>query len=81
MCDKSELERGIIEFNRAIELNPRFVLAYANRGLALLRQGKDAEAMKDFERVVELDPTLKTEVELKIEMVKKWRRENPAVKK
>jgi len=76
MCDKEELDRAINEFNRAIELDPRFALAYANRGLALLRQRKDAEAEQDFERAVTLNPALKTDVELHIERVKKWRQTN-----
>jgi hypothetical protein len=42
----------------------------------LLRQGKDTEAEKDFERAIMLDPALKTKLELGIERVKKWRQTN-----
>jgi tetratricopeptide (TPR) repeat protein len=73
MSDKSELDRAINEFNRAIELDPRYALAYGNRGLALLRLGKDAEAEKDFERALALGPGLKAELESSVEKIKKWR--------
>ena len=42
MSDTSELDRAIKEFNRAIELDPRYALAYGNRGLSLLRLGKES---------------------------------------
>ena len=35
---------------KAIELDPAFAEAYASRGLALLIQGKPADAERDFER-------------------------------
>jgi tetratricopeptide (TPR) repeat protein len=70
------LDRAVNDFNRAIELDPRYALAYGNRGLALLRQGKDAEAEKDFERAVALRPELKAELELNVERAKKWRQTN-----
>jgi Flp pilus assembly protein TadD len=70
------LDHAVREFNRAIELNPRYALAYGNRGLVLLRLGRDAEAEKDFERAVALKPELKAELELNIERVKKLRQAN-----
>ena len=76
MADRNELDRAINEFNRAIELDPRYALAYGNRGLALMRQGKDAEAEKDFERALALRPELKAELELNVEKIKKWRLTN-----
>jgi Flp pilus assembly protein TadD len=76
LSDKDELERAVREFNRAIELDPRYALAYGNRGLVLLRLGKDSEAERDFERAVALKPELKAELELNIERVRKWRQAN-----
>ena len=76
LCDKEELDRAINEFNRAIELDHRLAIAYANRGLAFLRRHKDAEAERDLERAITLNPALKEDVELHIERVKKWRQTN-----
>jgi tetratricopeptide (TPR) repeat protein len=76
MCDKNELDRAINDFNSAIKLDPHYALAYGNRGLALLRQGKDAEAEKDFERAVALKPELKAGLELAIKRVRDLRQRN-----
>ena len=68
--DLEDLERSIIEYNRAIELNPELALAYANRGLMLLQQGKDLQAEQDISRALALDPSLKGDFDQKIELVK-----------
>jgi len=51
-------------------LNPQFAEAYANRGLALLRQGKQAEAERDFEQSLKVMPALKASLEMHIKRVK-----------
>ena len=45
-----DLETAIADFGHALELDPNLANAYLNRGLALLLQGKETEAEKDFER-------------------------------
>ena len=71
---KGYLERSISDFTRAIELDPDLAFAYANRGLALLLQGKDSEAQKDFERCFELKPELKSELDGRIQKAKQLRK-------
>ncbi|MEP7342285.1 MAG: tetratricopeptide repeat protein [Acidobacteriota bacterium] len=73
LCDREQLDRAIIEFNRAIEIDTNLVTAYANRGLALLRQGKDDEAARDFVQALRLDPSMKEELEPHISKVKELR--------
>jgi hypothetical protein len=43
---KGDLERAIIDFGQVIALDPKLAVAYTNRGLARLLQGKDAEAQR-----------------------------------
>jgi len=74
--DLEDTERAIPEFNRAIELDPQLAVGYANRGLALLRQGKDSQAEQETSRALALDPSLKTELEQWIALVKRWRQKN-----
>ncbi|MGH9426058.1 MAG: tetratricopeptide repeat protein, partial [Terriglobia bacterium] len=50
-------------YDRAIELNPKLALAYANRGWACLRLGNELEAGKDFERCFELNDALRIRFE------------------
>jgi tetratricopeptide (TPR) repeat protein len=53
---------AVRDFNQAIKLAPDFVAAYANRGLARLRQGREAKASQDFARCFELDESLRAYV-------------------
>jgi len=48
--------RAITDYTRAIELDPRNVLAYNNRGNAYLPLGKLEEAIRDYNRAIEIDP-------------------------
>lgn len=44
-----DLEAAIIQFDQALEREPRLSAAALNRGLARLRQNRPAEAIRDFE--------------------------------
>ena len=47
---------ALADYNRAIQLNPRYALAYVNRGVirSALRDSRGASA--DFDRAIEIDP-------------------------
>jgi tetratricopeptide (TPR) repeat protein len=47
----------MIDFDRAIALNPKNVHALINRGSAKTHQGHWDEAIKDYEQVIQLQPT------------------------
>ncbi|MGH9940481.1 MAG: hypothetical protein ACREAM_29915, partial [Blastocatellia bacterium] len=47
------------DFTRAIELNPHWADAYAQRGLARLLNGRDVEAEQDFAKCLTLNKNLK----------------------
>ena len=54
---QSQWDEAITEYSKAIELNPRLVEAYENRGMAY-ENGKDPDkAIIDYTKVVELDPS------------------------
>ncbi|HKQ51994.1 MAG TPA: tetratricopeptide repeat protein, partial [Pyrinomonadaceae bacterium] len=61
------------DFDKAVELNPQLADAYGNRGLALLAQGKDAEAQQDFEKSFKLDASLKSYYEEAARKIKQTR--------
>jgi regulator of sirC expression with transglutaminase-like and TPR domain len=54
-----------------------FAFPYRGRGLILLRQGKDAEAEKDFVKYLELFPTGKDSLAKEIEKIKEERSAKP----
>lgn len=70
---KGDLDKAVAEFDQALRLNPRYIGAYANRGLARLRQGKTVEAEQDFERRLTLNKELKPLLEQRIKEVKNGR--------
>ena len=54
--NKGEIDRAIVDYNRAIELNPSYAEAYSNRGIAYQSQGDYDLALEDFSKAIELDP-------------------------
>ncbi len=53
----ARLEAASADFERALELNPRYGDAYLGRGTLRLRGGRLREALEDLDRAVALDPT------------------------
>ncbi len=52
---KGDLNAALADLNRAIELNPTFMLAYVNRGIVLYRMGKLDLALADVARARRID--------------------------
>ncbi|MBI5395718.1 MAG: tetratricopeptide repeat protein, partial [Verrucomicrobia bacterium] len=55
--DRGDVDGAIADLNRAIELNPKFVLAYCNRSSSKETKGDLDGALADCNRAAELDPT------------------------
>ena len=53
---KGDHDRAISEFTKAIEINPRFAMAYNNRGREYLRKGEHDLAISDFTKAIEIKP-------------------------
>ena len=52
---KGDFDRTIVDFTKAIELNPNFAEAYYNRGVWLTGKKGDSErAIEDFTKAIEL---------------------------
>src|SRR5262245_57870497 len=59
--EKGDLDRAIVDFNHAVELNPQFAKAYHGRGTAwsaLGCLGCDEEALADFSTALSINPRL-----------------------
>jgi tetratricopeptide (TPR) repeat protein len=65
------LDAAIADYSRSIELAPNIAEYYAKRGLALLLQGKEAEAQRDFDQCLTLDRALKVSLERRIKEIKR----------
>jgi tetratricopeptide (TPR) repeat protein len=68
----------LADFTKAIDVAPKFAAAYVTRGLFLLRQGKDDQAQKDFDKTLELDPSRRESLETAIRRVKRERSQSPS---
>jgi arylsulfatase A-like enzyme/Flp pilus assembly protein TadD len=53
----NEFASSVVEFKKALELSPNYMLAVFNLGLANAALGDDVEAAKYLKRTLELDPT------------------------
>jgi tetratricopeptide (TPR) repeat protein len=53
---KIDLEKAAVDFSQAIDLAPKFTVAYSNRGFVSFKLGEYDGALADFRKVLELDP-------------------------
>jgi TPR repeat protein len=56
------MRQAVTEFTAAIEINTRSARSYAGRGFALLEMGDSAGSQQDMARAIQLDPTLRNEI-------------------
>ena len=61
--DRGKFISPFIELNQFITKNPGDARAYEMRGIFRLLQRKETEAAKDFEKSLELEPTLRREID------------------
>ena len=54
--NKGDFERAIIEFDKALQLNPNDAKAYNSRGLALFHTDDINRAITDYNKALQLDP-------------------------
>jgi tetratricopeptide (TPR) repeat protein len=54
--DKGDMDRAIADLNKAIELDPKNVTAFENRGTLFVRSGKPDRAIEDYNEAIRLDP-------------------------
>jgi tetratricopeptide (TPR) repeat protein len=56
LAEKGDLSGAIVEYNAAIEIDPRYTTAYNFRGLARERMGYHDEAIADYDKAIGIDP-------------------------
>ena len=54
--EQGKYEQAIGNFNKAIELNPKYANAYYNRGVAYYSKGEYDKAIADYTKAIELNP-------------------------
>jgi Flp pilus assembly protein TadD len=53
--EKGQFDQAISDFNRAIEINPRYIKAYNNRGIVYRLKGQYDKAILDFNKAIEIN--------------------------
>jgi tetratricopeptide (TPR) repeat protein len=56
--DKGQYDKAIANYNKAIELNPRYAEAYKNCGNAYLIKGWWGKAIDNYTQAIEINPRL-----------------------
>ena len=54
--NKDQYGQAISDYTKAIEINPRYAVAYSNRGRAYDKKGQYDQAIKDFTKAIEVNP-------------------------
>ena len=65
MGSLGNFQEAIMNFNKAIELNPKFMEAYGNRAIARYSVKDMTGAIEDCEKVLERNPNDQTAIQLK----------------
>ncbi len=52
-----QYDKAIIDFNRALEINPQDASSYNNRGFSFLQSDQNEEALNDFNKALEFNPS------------------------
>jgi tetratricopeptide (TPR) repeat protein len=45
-----------LDYNKALEIDPKYVLSYGNRGLAYETKGQYDQAISDYNKTLEIEP-------------------------
>ena len=53
---KANMDRAIADYTEAIRLDPKYAIAYSNRGLAYRDKGEHDRAIADYTEAIRLDP-------------------------
>ena len=54
--EKGQYDQAILEYNKALEINPRYAAAYVNRGNAYSAKGQYDQAISEFNKALEINP-------------------------
>jgi len=54
--EKAQWDEAIAEYNIALEINPKFAMAYNNRGIAYRWKGQYDQAISDHNKAIEINP-------------------------
>jgi tetratricopeptide (TPR) repeat protein len=68
---------SLVDYDRALEINPNAAKAYANRRLARLLQGNAAAAEQDFAAALDFDGSLRPLIEDRVRAIKQQLNRSP----
>ena len=54
--ERGQYDKAISDFDKAIEINPRYIRAYNNRGVVYRLKGQYDKAILDFNKAIEINP-------------------------
>lgn len=78
-ADKQQYDHAIADYNKAIELNPKYATAYYNRAVAHAKKKNFKRALADFSKAIELNPQYTAAQEGRRQVLDELRRaEQPA---
>ena len=71
--ESGRYDEAILDYKKAIEMNPKFAEAFYNRGIAYYRKGQDTLAISDYAKAIEINPQLHQQNDVLIRMIReKW---------
>ena len=78
--DHGNAERAVTAFTRAIALNPQSARSYMGRGWAYQRMNDFARADADFQKALQLDPSLRATLQSEVRIIEEGKRQEAAAR-
>jgi tetratricopeptide (TPR) repeat protein len=78
--DHSNARRSVWAYTHAIELNPNYARAYVGRGWAYVEMGDEQHANADFQKALQLDPTLKPAIDQEVAAIRNQKAQEPGAR-
>lgn len=78
--DQPNMHQAVAQFTRAIQLKPDFARSYMGRGYAYLMMDDEAHADPDFQKALQLDPSLQNQLTTQADAIRQKRGQKGCVK-
>ncbi len=78
--DHGNARRAVWSFSQAIALNPGFARSYMGRGWAYLELNDEARANADFRAALQLDPSLRADIEKEVAGIRQQKAQEVAAR-
>ncbi|KAA6322664.1 hypothetical protein EZS27_027814 [termite gut metagenome] len=77
--NKKDYDNAITDYDKAIDINPSYTLAYYNRGFAWVAKKKYNNAIEDYRKAIEIDPYYANAYVIRVSILRAMKKYDTAI--